>query len=79
MLLSILINIPKFVETEIVKANMTDENNITVEVLDFYITNIRFNKEYILKLMFKIKYLCMCSKRNKTSLYSFRVQICIIV
>ena len=43
----IIINIPKFLETEIVKANMTDENNITVEVLDYDITNMRFNQDYI--------------------------------
>ena len=29
------------------KANMTDENNSTVEILDYDITNIRFNKDYI--------------------------------
>jgi hypothetical protein len=47
VLCSILINIPKFFETELVKVNMTDENNITVEILDFDITDMRFNKEYI--------------------------------
>ena len=47
VLCSIFINIPKFMETEIIKANMTDENNITVEVLDYDITKIRFNKDYI--------------------------------
>ena len=47
VLCSILINIPKFFETEIVKVNMTDENNITLEVLDYDITNMRFNKENI--------------------------------
>ena len=52
VLFSILINIPKFFETEIVKANMTDENNITVEVLDYDITNIRFIKDYLFYYIF---------------------------
>ena len=47
MVLSILLNIPKFFETELVLRHFTDENNNTYSVMDFDITSLRLDPDYI--------------------------------
>ena len=47
MLLSIILNIPKFFETELVRTIGTDENNKTHSLVDFEITSLRVNPDYI--------------------------------
>ena len=44
---SILINIPKFLETELIIVNRTSEENITREVLDYEITSLRLDQDYV--------------------------------
>ena len=41
VLLSIIINIPKFFETKFVTRNYTDKTNLTQETIDFEITSLR--------------------------------------
>jgi hypothetical protein len=47
MLFSILLNIPKFFETELVPRYFTDENNKTYSIMDFEITSLRLDPNYI--------------------------------
>ena len=47
LLLSILLNIPKFFETKLVLQNFKDENNDTYSVMDFEITSLRLDPNYI--------------------------------
>jgi hypothetical protein len=47
IIFAILINIPKFLETKIVAINMTNEENTTREVMDFDITNLRLDQDYV--------------------------------
>ena len=45
--LAIILNIPKFFETELVLRNTTDDENITRQVYDYAITPIRLNPDYV--------------------------------
>ena len=47
ILVSILLNIPKFLETQFVTRNVTDENNITTVITDYEVTDLRLDPEYI--------------------------------
>ena len=42
-----LVNIPKFLETELIIVNMTSEENTTREVLDYEITSLRLDQDYV--------------------------------
>ena len=48
ILISVVLNIPKFLETELVRVNYTDANNVTVTVTDYDVTHLRLDPEYIL-------------------------------
>ena len=45
--IAICLNIPKFFETEIIFLNKTSIDNITSEILDYAITPLRLNADYI--------------------------------
>ena len=45
--ISILLNIPKFLETKFVTRNVTDETNVTTLVTDYDVTDLRLDPDYI--------------------------------
>ena len=45
--ISLILNIPKFLEAKFIVRNKTDSQNITFEVLDFSFTQLRLNPTYI--------------------------------
>ena len=45
--LATLVNIPKFLETELVTLTVTDADNTTREVIEYEVTNLRLNENYI--------------------------------
>ena len=48
LLLSVVLNIPKFFETELVTIERTDARNVTVLLIDYNITDLRLHPDYIL-------------------------------
>ena len=42
-----MVNIPKFCETELVTLNVTDVDNNTEEVMDYEVTNLRLDEDYV--------------------------------
>ena len=43
VIISMILNVPKFFETKLITRNFTDSNNFSQEVLDFEITNLRLD------------------------------------
>ena len=58
MLFSILINIPKFFETELVHQYLTDEANNTYQVMEIEITSLRQDPDYIYYYIYWTRLLC---------------------
>ena len=52
LLISVSLNIPRFLELELVYFNVTDNNNITREVMDFNVTPLRLDTDYIENYIF---------------------------
>ena len=48
LLASVILNIPKFFETELVTIEIEDDNGSTVQLVDYNITSLRFDPSYIL-------------------------------
>ena len=48
LLLSVFLNIPKFLETQLIRVEVEDETGATVHLLDYNITSLRFDPDYIL-------------------------------
>ena len=47
LLLSVILNIPKFLETELVTVNMVDDSGVIVKMIDYNITELRQDADYI--------------------------------
>ena len=47
LLLSVILNIPKFLETELVTVNMVDDSGASVQMIDYNITDLRKDPDYI--------------------------------
>ena len=47
LVLSVILNIPKFFETELVTVNMIDERGVNVPMIDYNITDLRKDTDYI--------------------------------
>ena len=47
LIVSLLLNIPKFFETELVFHNITDDQNNTLSMIDFEISSLRLDPDYI--------------------------------
>ena len=57
MALATLVNIPKFLETELVTLTVTDADNTTREVIEYEVTNLRLNENYIFYYTFRTRLL----------------------
>ena len=56
--MAIILNIPKFFETELVLHNLTDSDNITSEIYDFAITPFRLDPNYVYYYTHLTRLLC---------------------
>ena len=47
LLLSVILNIPKFLETELVTIDMVDDSGASIHIIDYNITDLRKDPDYI--------------------------------
>jgi hypothetical protein len=68
---ALLINIPKFLETELVINEITEENNTTSIVYDYNVTSVRLNPDYIF-------FYTHCTRLTFTGIMPFGFLTCMI-
>ena len=47
LLLSIMLNVPKFLEARLVTIEVEDENQTVLEIIDYDVTELRLDPDYI--------------------------------